>query len=247
MPIATFRQWVKHSPSPIAKRLYCLASLLRSLDIPAPKWFFKPIDTLCQLVANSCAAALRLFWSTPRFKSRLFSCGKCLYLYGGLPFMSGPLQVTVGDRCRISGRTTFTGRTVAPKTPELLLGCNIDIGWMTTIAVGSQVVIKDNVRIAGQCFLAGYPGHPLDAYDRAQGLPETHDQVGAIILEKDVWLATGVSIMAGVTIGEGSIIAAGSVVSKDIPPNVLAGGCPAKVIRSLNNNDVQKELAQCAI
>ncbi|WP_413701779.1 acyltransferase [Psychromonas sp. KJ10-10] len=68
-------------------------------------------------------------------------------------------------------------------------------------------------------------------------MPETDDQVGDIILEKDVWLATGVSVMAGVRIGTGSIILAGSVVSKDIPPMVLAGGIPARVIRSLSHEE----------
>jgi len=38
-------------------------------------------------------------------------------------------------------------------------------------------------------------------------------------------------IMKGVTIGDGAIIAAGAVVTKDVPPNCLAGGVPAKVIR----------------
>ena len=42
-------------------------------------------------------------------------------------------------------------------------------------------------------------------------------------------------VMAGVTIGEGSVIAAGSVVTKDIPPGVLAGGNPAKVIKQLES------------
>ena len=117
--------------------------------------------------------------------------------------------------------------------PLLTIGSNVDIGWMTTIAVGSQVKIGNNVRIAGRTLLAGYPGHPINAEARAQGLPETDDQVGDIILEDDVWLATGVSVMAGVQIGQGTIVAAGSIVTKDLPPMVLAGGTPAQVIRSL--------------
>ena len=76
-------------------------------------------------------------------------------------------------------------------------------------------------------------GRSLDPEDRAAGLPEKDEQVGDIIIENDVWLATGVSVMAGVTIGRGTIVAAGSVVTKDLPPMVLAGGSPAKVIRSL--------------
>ena len=139
--------------------------------------------------------------------------------------------IDIGNHCRISGQTTFSGRTASQTAPELIIGNNVDVGWMTTIAVGSKVILGNNVRIAGRAFLAGYPGHPIDAEDRAQGLPDTDDQVGDIVLEDNVWLATGVSVMAGVTIGRGSIIAAGSVVTKDIPAGVLAAGIPAKVIK----------------
>ncbi|MDE6059993.1 MAG: hypothetical protein K2G31_00775, partial [Clostridia bacterium] len=52
-----------------------------------------------------------------------------------------------------------------------------------------------------------------------------------------VWVAADVTICGGATIGEGSVIAAGSVVTKDIPPNCLAGGVPCKVIRYLDEQD----------
>ncbi len=61
--------------------------------------------------------------------------------------------------------------------------------------------------------------------------------MGDIILEDDVWLATGVSVMAGVRIGRGTIVAAGSVVTHDLPAGVLAGGIPAQVIHSLEGGD----------
>ena len=117
--------------------------------------------------------------------------------------------------------------------PRLEIGDNVDVGWQTTIAAGRTVRLGHNVRIAGRAFLAGYPGHPLDPEDRANGLPDTDEQIGDIVLEDDVWLATGVTVCAGVTIGQGSVIAAGSVVTKDIPPGVLAGGVPARVIKEI--------------
>ena len=49
----------------------------------------------------------------------------------------------------------------------------------------------------------------------------------------DVWPGMDVIVLGGVTIGAGSVIAAGSVVTKSISENVLAGGVPAQVIRSL--------------
>ncbi|MCW4050730.1 MAG: acyltransferase [Candidatus Bathyarchaeota archaeon] len=54
-----------------------------------------------------------------------------------------------------------------------------------------------------------------------------------VVIEDDVWITVGVTILAGVRIGRGSVIAAYSLVSKDIPPNCLAAGIPAKVIKKL--------------
>ena len=53
---------------------------------------------------------------------------------------------------------------------------------------------------------------------------------GPIIIERNVWIATRVTILDGVTIGHDSIISAGSVVSTDIPSQSVAHGNPAKVI-----------------
>ena len=237
------KQWLKKNQSPLAKTLYAQIKAIRHWGIPAPRLIFTPLYVVNYSLRSLISTLMRIFWWTPLLKGRLNYVGRNFYLYGGLPYISGALDINIGDNCRVSGRTTFSGRTCTPHTPELKLGNNIDIGYMTTIAVGRRVVIKNNVRIAGQCLLAGYPGHPLDANKRSIGLPETDDQVGDIILEDDVWLATGVSVLAGVTIGHGTIIATGSVVTHDLPPMVLAGGIPAKIIRYLERS--KKDSPEC--
>ncbi len=233
LSISNLKQWIKQGEHPVAAALLKLAKCLLSFEMPAPKPFSTILYQLFCFLRDSLSNLLRIFWWTPLFKGRLASCGKQVLLYGGLPYISGPVEIHVRDKARISGQTTFSGRTCSATPPVLEIGSNTDVGWMTTIAVGSKVSIGDNARLAGRSLLAGYPGHPLDPEDRAAGLPEKDEQVGDIIIENDVWLATGVSVMAGVTIGRGTIVAAGSVVTKDLPPMVLAGGSPAKVIRSL--------------
>ena len=54
-----------------------------------------------------------------------------------------------------------------------------------------------------------------------------------IVLEDEVWLGAGVTVLQGCRIGTGSVIAAGAVVTKDVPAGVLAGGVPCKVLRSI--------------
>jgi acetyltransferase-like isoleucine patch superfamily enzyme len=54
-----------------------------------------------------------------------------------------------------------------------------------------------------------------------------------IVIERNVWIAAGATIIGGVTVGENSVVAAGSVVTKNVSPNTFVGGNPAKVIRSI--------------
>lgn len=78
-------------------------------------------------------------------------------------------------------------------------------------AIGPDVIIRDN------------DGHPLTTED--------HAAVRPVVIGRKVWIGGRSIILKGVTIGEGSIIAAGSVVTHDIPPNCIAAGAPAKVVR----------------
>jgi len=234
------KQWLKTSQHPIVRKLVSKLVVLLQFEVPAPRLLVTPIYYAYDYLRTFFTTLTRIFYWTPLLKGRLDRVGCNLYLYGGLPYISGPLRIILGENCRVSGHTTFSGRSCCQQSPLLKVGNNVDIGWMTTIAVGRQVEIGNNVRIAGHTLLAGYPGHPLDAEARAAGLPETEEQVGDIVLEDDVWLATGVSVIAGVRIGQGTIVAAGSVVTHDLPPRVLAGGIPARIIRHLHNPDNTK-------
>lgn len=228
------KKWVKTGNHPLAHGLKSLHGHLHNFEIPAFSIIFKPLRAVHFLVTSTVSAFTRVLYWTPMFKTRLSSPCQKLYLYGGMPLVQGSLGISMGNNCRVSGQTTFSGRWSGDKTPQLIIGNNVGIAWQTTIAVGSKVIIGDNVRIAGKGFLAGYPGHPVDPIARAKGEPDHDNQVGDIVLEQDVWLGSGVTVMKGVTIGRGTIVAAGSVVTQNLPAFVLAGGVPAKIIKPLN-------------
>lgn len=226
------KKWLKNSQHSFPMALYRLISFIRCFELPLPQWCYSTLYSLHQIFTTLWHYIIHFFYYLPAFKGRLHCYGKYTKLDNGLPFFSGPLIMTIGDNCRISGKTTFSGRTDSIN-PTLNIGNNVDIGWQTTIAVGNKIIIGDNVRIASQGFLCGYPGHPVDPHLRAQGLADLPQQIGNIILENDVWICTRVSIMGNVTIGTGSIIATGSVVTKSFPPYTLIAGNPAKAIKKI--------------
>lgn len=54
---------------------------------------------------------------------------------------------------------------------------------------------------------------------------------GNIIIDDDVWIGYGATILSGVHIGQGAVIAAGAVVTRDVPPYAIVGGIPAKILK----------------
>jgi acetyltransferase-like isoleucine patch superfamily enzyme len=209
---------------------------IRYFNFPTIAPLHKPLLKIHLLTLSFVRQVLQVMYFTPLFKSQLTGSPKQLQLYSGMPQVMGSLSMRVGERCRISGRSSFFGRAANGEKAMCSIGDNVDIGWQNTLAVGRQIIIEDNVRIAGCCYLAGFPGHPEDPVARAKGLPELDVQVGDIILRKNVWLASGVTVLAGVTIGENTIVGAGSVVTHDLPANIVAAGVPARVIRPINCN-----------
>ena len=72
--------------------------------------------------------------------------------------------------------------------------------------------------------------HEMGGHERRFG-PGFEPQ--PVVIEDGAWIATGVVILPGVTIGRGSVVSAGSVVSRDVSPDTLVSGAPAKVVREL--------------
>ncbi|SFI94457.1 sugar O-acetyltransferase [Caulobacter sp. UNC279MFTsu5.1] len=89
------------------------------------------------------------------------------------------------------------------------------------IDIGDDVMIGPNVSLITS-------GHPVEPSRRRDGVVAR-----PIVIGRNVWIAAGATIIGGVTVGENSVVAAGSVVTRDVPPDTLVGGNPARVIRSI--------------
>ena len=232
------KAWIKARDTKPKRFLFAILKGTLTLDVPAVKTIHLPLHTFISSLTNLTLFFVRTFYWKPVLLTRLSNRPKRLNLFGnGIPYFVGPLEMSMGNDCRLSSKVTFSGRASAPGTPELIIGDNVGIGWQMGFYVGTRIIIGNNVRMGGEGTLAGYPGHPLDARARAAGKPDTDDQARDIILEDDVWLARGVIVNAGVTIGRGTIVAAGSVVTRSLPSGVLAGGAPARIIKQLGTDE----------
>lgn len=104
--------------------------------------------------------------------------------------------------------------------------CLVSPGVRITSAIG--VKIGNNCMIANDAYISDADWHGI--YDRLK----TVGDAAAVELKENVWVGDSAIVCKGVTIGENSVIGAGAVVSKDIPPNVIAAGNPAKVVKELD-------------
>ena len=116
----------------------------------------------------------------------------------------------------------------------------VDYGYQISIGSGSvlnygavlldvaPIVLGEDVQLGPSVQLLT-PTHPLDAETR-----RAKWEAGKPITVRDnAWLGGGAIVCPGVTIGENTVVGAGAVVTKDLPPNVLAVGNPASVVREL--------------
>ncbi|GAB3947039.1 hypothetical protein GCM10029976_075590 [Kribbella albertanoniae] len=127
-------------------------------------------------------------------------------------------ELRMGERSYIAAHAYVTGR--------ITLGSDSTINPFT--AVRGRVTIGDGVRIGAHSSILAFnhgttPGEPI--------FRQPHSSRGITIAD-DVWIGSGVTILDGVTIGPHTIIGAGAIVTKDVPPNTIAAGNPARVLRS---------------
>lgn len=120
------------------------------------------------------------------------------------------------------------------------VGRNCFVNYNSVFLDVAPITLGDNVLIGPNVTLAT-PNHPFLTEERAytdypNGCHEL-EYAETITIEDHCWLCAGVTVCGGVTIGAGSIIAAGAVVTRDVPPNSIAAGVPARVLRQIGESD----------
>lgn len=142
----------------------------------------------------------------------------------GRPYIINDGKMILNDEVRVWSTIERT-KLYTGKNGTLLVGKNSRLNGVH-IDARELVQIGDNVRIAPYTIILDSDFHDLKDHF-ADGLSKP------VIIEDNVWLATRCTILKGVRIGKGSVVAAGSIVTKDVPPNCIVAGIPARVIREI--------------
>ena len=204
------------------------------------------IRKICHIGSRLRTVFWRL-WNPIWFKQNGIKYGKHLQVNNKVYIMGGG-KVTIGDDFVFTSGDCFNPicrnlrgvfYTMTPES-RIVIGDRVGIS-SACLWAKSSIIIGNDVNIGGDCLIIDNDAHPHDYmrrrrdYMKRVGLETYYDAIptAPIVIGDDVWIGARSQILKGVHIGQRSIIAAGSVVTHDIPEDVMAGGVPCKVIKTL--------------
>ena len=149
----------------------------------------------------------------------------------GPAFLGPRVRLEIGRRGTVElGRWSWVGHGTKIRCHEgtvsigskTVLGQECTISAYQHISIGRECVIADRVMLIDFDHGAADPERPI----RLQGIYKRDVRVG-----HNVWIGYGACILRGVSVGDNAIVGAGAVVTRDVPPNAVVGGVPARLIR----------------
>jgi maltose O-acetyltransferase len=134
--------------------------------------------------------------------------------------------IRIGARTHIYGKLEVEGEGNIARKLTIGEGCMFTtplyLNASGGIQIGNRVVIGHHAIIITD-------DHRMDSPEQRCG-----DRVARpVVIEDGVWIAARATVLSGVTLGRGCVIAAGAVVTRDVPPNTLVGGVPARPLKVL--------------
>jgi acetyltransferase-like isoleucine patch superfamily enzyme len=179
------------------------------------------------------------FFSKGQYKigvgSKVFSSGRIVNM------REDKSAISIGNASQVLGELL-----VFAHGGNICIGDECSIGIGTRIWSGESIIIGNRVLISHGVNIFDNQTHPLSASERSEhfrkivtsGHP-SEIELGErpIVIEDDVWIACMSIILRGVHIGRGVVVGAGSVVTKDVPAWSVVAGNPARVIKTVSENE----------
>jgi len=218
---------IKRRENAFYSLLYAVAKYVRSFNVPVIKVIHLPLYYLDYSLRVAVPRLIQICWSIPLFKARCNEVGKNLMLPNGIPLVIGShLNIYLGNDVTIMRSTLEASKVFDP--PELRIGDKSGIGYGTTLSIAKEIVIGDNTMIGPNCLIMDNDDHPINPVKRLNREPVSPNDVHPVKIGNNVWIAANCAILKGVTIGDNSIIAAHSVITKNVLPNCIYAGYPAR-------------------
>lgn len=171
-------------------------------------------------------------------------------------FIVDPRQTTPEEMAEYTrqAQTLFKLNHTMPYTEEYnalvkeLFGNNINEGGFVmpglTGVCFDRVKIGRGVMVMNNCLMMARGGITIDdgamIAANVQLISNNHDLYDRQLLickpvhiGKKAWIGAGATILPGVSVGENAVVAAGAIVTKDVAPNTIVGGNPAKFIKAI--------------
>lgn len=151
--------------------------------------------------------------------------GRNVSIYEGVKFfLKRGCPIFIGEDTNIQKGVVLS----TSETGRIAIGRNVYIGEYCVITSNAEIVVGDEVLISPHCDMVDF-NHIYDDPCRLinrQGLT-----AGRIVVEEGAWIGSGAKILMGVTVGKGAVVGAGSVVTRDVEPQTVVAGNPARVIK----------------
>lgn len=153
--------------------------------------------------------------------------------YGGkIKIGSKVALVSSSSRATASSIYSPVKLAVLGKSASIVIGDNVGLNGTSITARSRRILIGSGTMIAPNVTIVDSDFHALWPPESRLYSPAIEDDQD-VVIGQNVWIGMQSIILKGTTIGDGAVIGAGSVIRGEIPPNVLAAGVPARVIRSL--------------
>jgi acetyltransferase-like isoleucine patch superfamily enzyme len=151
------------------------------------------------------------------------------------------LQGSVKEDIVLGDNVWMLGSLKSEGNGKIIIANNIKIGVNCLIASTNYIEIGDYTEVADNVRIIDNNNHPINPIDRkfirmtaesSKFRSWIFSNSNPIIIGKNCWLGEYSRICKGVTIGDNSIVAASAVVTKNVPPNSIAAGNPAKIVKT---------------
>lgn len=159
----------------------------------------------------------------------------CIVKFPGSSVQIGDHFHCVSDKIRASASTVDVTRIKTfSASASVIIGNRVGLNGTSITCRSTFVKIGDDTKIGPDCIITDTDFHGLDPDKRLQSFPGLDRGVD---IGRNVWIGIRCIILKGVTIGDNSIIGAGSVVTKDVEPDAIFAGNPAKFIRKIEEKN----------